>query len=55
VEEEGGLEVVLVVEAVGHLLDGLDLRVEALRGGVSDRGGTEVVGDPLLVAKARAS
>src|SRR2546425_10988460 len=36
VEVDGGLEVLSVTEAVGHFLDGLDLRVEALTDGVRD-------------------
>ena len=39
---DGRLEVLPVSEAVGHFLDGLDLRVEALADGVGDAVGEEV-------------
>ena len=41
VEVDGGLEMLPVAKAVGHLLDGLDLGVEALTGGVGDAVGKE--------------
>ena len=42
-EEDGRLEMLLVAEAVGHLLDRLDLGVENFCGGIGDASGGEVV------------